>query len=282
MINFESVIDPAHQRLSRHVFDFVDGIYYLKPAVRYKILNVWSKLSNIIDIYQVLIVGGIATFNYTEYSDIDVNLICHGNDDSLGEVRAEVKRLNGVYVVNTHEINFYARLDADVDYTNFDSIYDVIENRWRRGPAKVGVDVNKYMDLFNNVVDIIDITKSELLYDIMQFEQLKHMSNGDLSNIETKLQSKLAEIDSEVLTLSRIYHKIKVARKDAFSNPDPVMLRQYERKNALPQNVIYLLLRKYCYMNFLSELNIINRKRADIPEIKLAYEKFNSCHTEVL
>lgn len=275
MLNLrESVIDPAQASLSKHVFK--DG--KLLPHVRFKILHAWGLFNKIGPTGQVLIVGSIGTLNYTQESDIDVTIKWLGPEGKLKEVRNLANRLNGTVFAGPHEINYFIRPDIHPDY--YDSIYDVIGDRWLKGPAEVGVDVDTYMQKFEEIVSDIDLDKAELLADLADYKAIQGAKPAERERAAELAREKLAEIESDVEKLSGQYLEIRSARHRAFDEADLERIKEYGRRNALPENVIYLLLRRYCYLHFLHSLTGIASngvERSELDDIEDAYENFGTC-----
>ena len=271
----ESVIDPAQPSLSPHVFQN----NMLRPEVRFKILAVWSAVNKVKPVARVLIVGGIATYNYTDNSDVDITLqLIRPSKEDLTAAQTVAKRHNGTEYAGPHEINYFAR--PDINYTNYDSVYDVIGNRWVKGPADVGVDIDRYLHRFEEIVEVIDADKAELLSDLADYGRLQKFSRDDLARATKRVESKLDEIEHDAQSLGDAYLEVWSARNSAFEEDDLTRIREYGSKNALPENVIYLLLRRYCYINFLHEIKKITDEGVDpedVDDLEDAGEKFNRC-----
>ena len=272
----ESVIDPKQPTLSDHVFS-QDG--NLRSDVRFKILAVWAAVNKIKPVARVLIVGGIATYNYTDNSDVDVTLqILKPTKEELAEAQKIAKAYNGVEHAGPHEINYFIR--PDVNYSNYDSVYDVMGNQWLKGPADIGVEIDKYLDRFDEIVEVIDIDKAELLSDLADYQQLSKFGNDDLTKARERIETKLDEIEKDAQSLGDIYLEVWSARNNAFEENDLAKIKEYGSKNALPENVNYLLLRRYCYINFLHEIKKISDdgvEQDEADDLAHTYDRFNQC-----
>lgn len=270
----ESVIDPEQRQLSKHVF--ADG--KLLPSVRFKILRGWGQISRIGLTTRVLIVGSIGTFNYSRESDVDVTIQWAGPPEKYEDAIQTAITLNGKESAGPHEINYFVRSQIYSDY--FDAIYDVIADRWLKGPSETGVDVDKYMARFEEVVSTITADKAELLSDLADYRALIHIT--DHRRVHQLATGKLKEIERDIASLGDQYLEIWSARKGAFSEPDLKELRDYGHRNALPANVIYLLLRRYCYLHFLHTLYKISDdgvSKSELGDVEDAYKEFGSCQT---
>jgi len=273
----ESVIDPPQPTLSNHVFIEKNGEYTLCTRIRFKILKVWAKVNDVATTGRILIVGSITTFNYSDDSDVDVTIQVL-NPAEVSEAQKVAIQYNGVEKAGPHEINYYAR--QDITYSNYDSVYDVIANKWIQPPREIGVDVDQYMAQFESVVSEIDLDKAELLSDLVDYTRLQQFNGADLSKMQSQATAKLQEIEAEAEKLGDEYLQVKSDRQSAFQEDDLARIREYGSKNALPENVIYLLLRRYCYLNFLHEINGIAQDGVDqseVGDLANAYTQFNQC-----
>jgi len=269
----ESVIDPKRDTLSPHLFENVDGVWVLLPNVRSKILKMWSKISRLTPIKHVVIVGGCSTFNYTEDSDVDVSLETkiETNKNKLINIASKI---SGIDHAGPHEINYH--ITNKLPIGNYDSIYDVVKNKWLRGPSAISLDINKYLRSFNEIVDDIDQAKAELLEDLIDYSNLKHAQEDNLAHAQESINIKLSEINENIDELSNYYNIISIARKAAFSNATPEDIAKFGSKNKLPENVIYLLLRKYCYVHFLHAIK--SAKHHSLRNVADAYFDYDSCN----
>jgi len=270
----ESVIDPAQAALSKCVFK--NG--KLLPDVRFKILRAWGQINRVGSTSSVLIVGSIGTLNYSRESDVDVTIKWIGPPEKLKEAQKIATTINGKEFAGPHEINYFVRPDLQPDY--FDAIYDVITDQWLKGPSEVSVDIERYMQQFEKVVSVITTDKAELLTDVADYRSLNHITDTDLEKAKNLAEKKLAEIDKDVDDLSDEYVEVKNSRNDAFKEEDLERIKAYGRRNALPENVVYLLLRRYCYLHFLHAIYKIaddGVQKSELDDIEDAYEDFNTC-----
>lgn len=272
----ESVIDPKQPELSKYVFD--DQQKLLLP-VRSQILRVWSAINSITQTGELLIVGSITTYNYSEDSDVDVTIQTLGaSQEESDKARALAIENNGTYLAGPHEVNYFIK--PDIDFNHYDSVYNVLSSRWIKGPAESSVDVSKYVGGFVKIVNNIDLDKAELLRDLADYKRLTEFNPEDLTLAKTLTGQKLDEIESDLNKLTVTYKDITNARRAAFLATDLEKLREYGRVNAFPENVVYLLLRRYCYLNFLSEIKRVAKdgvEPEELPDVGHAYKDFTSC-----
>ena len=270
----ESVIDPKQPGLSKHVFK--NG--KLLPDIRFKILRGWSRINKIGPTGHILVVGSIGTLNYSTESDVDITIKWLGPIEQLKAAQKVALSLNGKDFAGPHEINYFVRPDANPDY--FDAIYDVLADRWIKGPAETGVNVDKYMQRFEEVASTITTDKAELLSDIADYHALDKANDADRKKAQQLAEKKLDEIETDVNNLGDQYLEVKASRNNAFQETDLNRIKEYGRRNALPENVIYLLLRRYCYLHFLNNMHKISDdgiQKSELDDVEDAFEDFNTC-----
>lgn len=270
----ESVIDPPQQKLSPYIFKETAQGYKLLPDVRQTILLPIAELHKQQKVWAVYIVGGIASYNYTTNSDIDVTITVN----ELSSAKSIIKEYSGKKYIGPHILNYFVRTGWKLHM--YDSIYDVINNEWLKGPSNVNIDITDYLDAFESVAANIDASRLELLSDLAEYYYLQSFTSDDTNILKSRIKNKLIEIDADIVDLSSKYHYLINARRDAVESPEK--LNQYITTNAAPENVVYLLLRKYCYIDLLSTIDALQRKNGSVNDIAAASKSFNSCRSDTI
>lgn len=257
----ESIIDPEHPTLSPLVFDDADQPK-LKSSVRDQILLKIAILAKSVDVADYSLIGSILTKRYAEDSDIDVNVLVSASDDQMDKIRKIAVDLSGEFLTNTkHPINLHVLNDkSDYDNANdsADGVFDISNNQFIRKPTEKPFHIEKYMKLFQDTVSRIDILKQELKDDIIDYDELKHFSKSDMQSLQKEIQAKISEIENDAQGLVDLYDKIKDARAKGFAKPlSATDIREYGVKNRLPENVLYKLLERHLYLNFLHKVKEI-------------------------
>jgi len=283
----ESVIDLPRNSLDPDVFMFQDGQQpILNPAIKRQIVENIHEIEGACRLKDFYMVGSILTKTYTHDSDIDITIeVEKGDVDDITEVNllTVIKRLNGRLAISTtHPINYYFELtDEPIDY-RFDAIYDVINERWRKEPKHFHINIEDYVKKFQDVVSTLDLTTAALRRDIIDIQELSKFSKKEIGNIKEILQSKLYEVSQKVEELIDKKKYIKKSRVQAFSKPwTPEEIAKFKSKNAMPENVIFKLLQKYYYWEFIQKLETIlgdkeNIDLDDVKDIKKAEQDFYS------
>jgi hypothetical protein len=169
----------------------------LKKEVRKKFLEIakfWANYALIPDkaIKDIVITGGNANYNYTEYSDLDLHLIVNKDqiadckDKILDEFLMNKKALWGL----THDIKIYGipveiyAQDISEKPGKSQGVYSVKNDKWVQKPVKEKVDLNdpliqkKVSILAHNINYFID-SKTNDYATLERFkEKLKNMRSS--------------------------------------------------------------------------------------------------------
>jgi len=277
----ESIVDIPRNSLDPTVFEFPDdGPPIMHPIIKTQIMSDIDKFRELVPVVTYFAVGSILTKQYTAHSDIDINVqIDAPKDRVLESVFELMKRLNGRMASGTtHPINYYV-IQEDYDLDKTVAAYDIVSERWIKEPKIVNVSSEDYMQKFQNSVNGIDFGTSELRRNIIDYETLKSMDGDNIKDLNTKMQAKLDKIENNIEALLRSYKNVKTLRKNAFEKEmSPAEIRKYGEKNKLPENIIYKMLERYYYFDFIKELKRVMEddkvSDKDISDIKSAGKEF--------
>lgn len=256
----ESIVDPIQPSLSSQVFeDPTSDLPKLRPEVIQQIESGISKIKAHAEVVDCALIGSILTRRYTKTSDLDVTVLVNAPKDSLKPLMSGFPSLNGIMAPGTqHPINYfivYNRQDYDRKLSLADGVFDIKSNSFKRKPIFKRFDVRKYIQQFKSITNKIDVATNKLLIDLFSYEELKYATKAELKYLRMSLLEKL---EDDVLELSDIYKKIKTERRAAFERPLTAKdIKMYGDKNRLPENVIYKLLEKYHYLDFLHKVDSI-------------------------
>lgn len=132
----ESILDPIHRTRSPEVFNPDDT---MKDDVRDFIIKTaqeWYENldEKIFDIVGYKMIGSLSSFQYTEYSDCDLQLFVRMHDGhDFSETRSLVRILpNGNNIPDTlHPVNYFFVDEKDpTDLNKVESMYDLITKEW--------------------------------------------------------------------------------------------------------------------------------------------------------
>jgi len=120
-------------------------------------------------IKDVILVGGNANFNYTDYSDIDLHIVvdtkkipeCKGLLDEYLRGKKQLWGLVHDITIYGHDVELYAQ-DHTVPYTKDQGVYSIKKNRWIVKPKQQVVDlkdpalqqkVDQYIEKIETLID---------------------------------------------------------------------------------------------------------------------------------
>jgi len=145
----------------------------LKSEVRTKLLviaHTWGAFANINSeaIVDIILVGGNANYNYTDFSDIDLHLVvdtkkmpdCKIIEDYLKDKKQLWGMIHDIKIYG-HDVELYAQ-DKSVAYTLGQGVYSIKNNKWLVHPEKscpklddpaVASKVDNYKQKINTLID---------------------------------------------------------------------------------------------------------------------------------
>lgn len=258
----ESVLDWPRSTLAPVVWDKTDKLYRLKPTVRKRILY---DIENIPEEYRkhVYLIGSICTYNYNDRSDLDIHIIPAENISSAElEKWQNYAKMKSGKLLGQHPINYYLHGPDERPYA--DSTYDVLADKWKRWMPIKKIDLNDYYEKFKKAVDIIDLSRAELYRDIIDIEELRdaydNASPRVRDDIESEIDKKLDEINQEADSYVNLHADLKDKRNDALHSDFP----NEEARSSLPDNVIFLLIRRYGYGSLAKALKKLKKEKTEI------------------
>lgn len=256
----ESIVDPVQPTLSPTVYqDPKSDSPRLRGEVIHQIEAGINKIAAYVSVVDHVLIGSILTRRYTKTSDLDITVLVDSPKDKINQVLRLLPSLNGALIQNTqHPINYFIvsnKKDYDRKLSLADGVFDIQKNAFRRKPIFKRFDIRKYIQQFKNITSKIDAATNNLLIDLFSYEELKYATKAELKYLRATLLEKL---ESDVIELSDIYKKIRDDRRAAFDRPlTPDDIKKYGDKNRLPENVLYKLLEKYHYLEFLHKVDSI-------------------------
>lgn len=258
----ESVIDIPRNTLDPTVFSFPENeLPILQTAIKEQIVRDINRLNNVFPIKKFYIIGSILTKRYTDKSDIDINVEIESMGDdkdmiSTDTILKTLKDFNGKLATGTtYPINYYiTRYEYDLDKT--DAAYDVMTDKWLKIPENEDDhDLTEYMEQFQEAVSKMDILTGELRRNILDIDYYKKIPTNKVEKLKSLIESKLKDIEDDIVNLSNSKKELSDLRKFAFTKDIPFKeIRKYISRNWLPENVVYKLFSKYQYNNFVKRL----------------------------
>lgn len=277
----ESVVDIERSDLDSTVFQYVPNKDkpVLQPSIKMQILEDLGHIQEIVSVSSFFIVGSILTKKYNADSDIDVTLELPPeeiNDFNYEQLLSTLSHVNGHLAVGTtHPIN-YKIIKQPASFENYDAVYDVASEQWLKEPTPYQTDLDKYMGKFESEVASMDINTGKLRREIIDIGYLRSLEPDQVKDLSSRIESKLHQIEDTIDSLVDEYQDIKKIRALAYEQPwDAEKIKEFGVKNNLPQNIIYKLLEKYYYLDFMKKLKLIlhpvkrgPKKKLEVSDIK--------------
>jgi hypothetical protein len=287
----ESIIDIPKQSLDATVFDFYDDkLPTLKTGIRVQIAKDIDRIEEIVPVRRFYMVGSILSRHYNKDCDIDITVDVYEknvNDILETKLLKFINELNGSLAIGTtHPINYYINVsDDEIDEHRYDAIYDIINQRWIKQTKDLDINIGKYLKKFQDVVSRIDLVTAKLRRDIIDFKELTTFNKDEIKNLKQMLQSKIYEINKDIEKLVDFKKTIKKKREEDFTRPlSPDEIEKFQSRNKLPSNVIYKLLEKYYYWDFIKRLEKIleDDEKIDIKDIEKISKAENELFSEAI
>lgn len=159
----------------------------LKSEIKIKLIRIgqaWAKFANIPTsaIKDMIIVGGNANYNYTEYSDLDLHLVVDRNklpdcpdliDDYLRD-KKQLWALTHNIKIYGHDVELYAEEEGLERPTN-QGVYSVKYNKWLVKPSHKTPEVDKRLlkRKTRDIMDKIDMFIQSKSNDVAEMSKLK-------------------------------------------------------------------------------------------------------------
>jgi len=272
----ESIINLPRKDYSRTVFDNYDTEKpVLKPVVKKMIEDQIREFNKVAPVIKYRLIGSILTKRYRKDADLDINVLFDVADEdkeAMSEkLREIVREVNGKNVPGSvHPVNYFVIVDRSVyDKANkmADDVFDIVHDRFEKRTQSKPFDIEDYMKEFRARVEKIDIAKGEFKRDLVDYKELVELDDDDIENLRDRIQGKIKELEDDINTLIDMKDDALDKRKSGFEGEmSPEDIKKYGVRNRLPNNVIYKMLEKYYYFEFINKLKEIigdDRKLSD-------------------
>lgn len=159
----------------------------LKSEIKIKLIRIgqaWADFANIpvSAIKDMIIVGGNANYNYTEYSDLDLHLVVDKNKlpdcpDLLDDYLRDKKQLWALthnIKIYGHDVELYAEEEGLARPTN-QGVYSVKYNKWLVKPTykKPEIDTKLLKRKTRDIMDKIDLFIQSKSNDYVEMNRMK-------------------------------------------------------------------------------------------------------------
>jgi len=268
----ESILDVYRQTLPLDVWDKDRPFYRLKPTVRDEILR---RLFDFIPrelVKKVALVGSTASHLYNPTTDVDIHLITPLNPESP-EFERYKKRSEAAShrpIPDTQRpVNFFIHKKDD-DFAAAESVYDVLNDKWKKYTPMERVNIRDYYNIFKKVVAKLDVEKADLYRGLVDYVELKSALKdaplSEISLLENELELKLREVNEIVDAMVAQYKVLKYNRTMAYIQQikQGNLNRARELSSKGDANVVYKLLERYSYMELLKALKKFKKERGEL------------------
>lgn len=258
----ESILDPIHKELCKEIWN---NNQRLKTDVKKHILDhleEWLSLYTDKVPEKIYLAGSLTGFQYTQYSDVDVNVIIDLADD---KVKALSKFLpNGKNLPGTkHPVNYYITNKHQLKKAG--SLYDMSHDKWIREPARDDINIHykAVLEIALSWMKKVDLDVGELHRDVLEYKLYKHYLEEqkelevDIDEIKDYIVVKESEIRADIDAIHITYHMIKQFRSEPFQEKEfkSDFLTQVDAINAnySINNIVYKTLERFNYLDKLHE-----------------------------
>jgi hypothetical protein len=251
-------------------------------------------------IKRLFIGSSLATFFYTEISDLDVKIVIDteefkkynaqysnpSDDEILTYLLKEGRKsfwLTAAVPGTMHTLDFYfvsLKETKHINLLKYDSLYDVTNNRWIKEPQQLpegyspSLILNYAKEKSQSYLRNITLEIAQTQYDTIDLKMLldflKTMDSEDLKNFASDISKSLQEINTDLEKLMESYEVVKELRKKTFKKEE--LNSQLEKImgsiNYSDENLVFKILQRYGYMRILSEIkNLLEKGHISISEI---------------
>ena len=261
----ESILDAPKKTLCKDIWT---GAEELRPNVKkeiYSILDKWLE-SNKIEkdaIKGIYFIGSLTTYQYSEVSDIDVNIVTSLKNTKLNDLYKELPNGNNLSSTK-HPINFYLTNDTNgIDSSK--TLYNLEKEKWVRRPKKSDIKIpfSYVLEIAKFFMDGIDLRIAEYERDKRELEtyrkQFKDKQNDlDVTELQALITSKESELMADLDAIFVAFHMIKAFRKEGFTGPEedrPSFLIKIETDdpNYSMHNLVYKEIERFGYFDKLTK-----------------------------
>lgn len=283
----ESSIDFPRQTLDRQIWDENNQ---LRPEIKqhiFSVLDRYPKVSLRSIAKGIRIVGSICTNQYQDFADVDTHVEPENKEDFTTDDQTEIMKwfndnrdaINGW--IGEHPIEVYLQFNPAQDLMS-DGVYNIIEDKWVKGPKIVPVDYDPYEDFsgiadeIRNQVEKADELLGELRRDIVDYDVIKQaierMSSKDRQQLQSKLQGKLQEIEDGIEDLYAKRKEWVDLRRKASKPETPEQAKEDIElaRKWKDTNAIFKFINRYQYMKVIRALEgLIQDKEVSAQDVEV-------------
>lgn len=295
-MRYSSILDYQQQTLSTEIWRGGVLRHSIKDFIKFSIQGFMESLNieNYKEFIDAVYIGSsLATFFYTESSDLDIKIVIdvkilkeHNpkfeniTDEDILESLTDLGRksfwLTAIIPGTLHVLDayFYSVEEfTPINLLKYDSLYRVDKDIWIKEPKKLmgGYSSSYIMDIAKKkakpYMDKLDIDIARAKRDCVDFlvlkDYIKGLDTDDLKEIYKEFYDSLESINSSIEVLIQDKDIIKDLRKREFKKTE--LTQDLEKTmgsiNYSDGNLVFKVLQRYGYMKILSEIGDIFKNR---------------------
>lgn len=266
----ESILDPVREKLSPDLW--VNN--KLKASVKAHILKkfeVWLKNYADVKIKTAYFLGGMTGYQYTNTSDIDINIVIPISDEKAKELFPILPNGHN-FPKTSHPVNYHISTKVNPDWKKAGSIYDMLADKWIKEPEKE--ETKSIVGNYRAVIEIVRFFAAGLNSVISEYERdvtdyktykgyLESSKEENKEGVEKLMELKLQEILADIDSLDIADYLIHSLRKKAFTEDEAFETRITivgKTANESINNLIYKYLEKLGYFTKIREIKEESKK----------------------
>ena len=213
----------------------------------------------------IYLTGSILSYQWTNRSDIDVKVVLVPTSPAaLQTAIDDTWAQHGRHILpgTDHPVDLFILSPEDWTQRSglFSGVFDVLRNRWVRGPYSVSADVDEYLERFEGTLHRLDLARAELSRDVLDYQSLQGLAPAELAELSEVADGKLREINQTVRQLVATYAVAHRWRDIALRGPTPGQIARATQDQLAPAAVLYKLLERYHYIQLLKQLRALLRE----------------------
>lgn len=274
-----SVIDPVRDILCNDVWTLKGDQYVMRSDVRQKLYDEaiqTLKYAQYVKPEQwthFYLLGSIATYNWSDDSDIDVTVLVDvdkyrqyesDGDDILDTVSSLLRSIGTKLFDTDHMVTYFVRADGKL---SADAIYDITENKWVREPSSENESIDHELwEDAEHIAQRIDLKSGNLRRDLVDYNKLNKLvstlTDDQLTEYKWRTLARESMVLADVIDLIDEYDDLHDKRRDVIESGELQPDELYDRhRSYLPDNIIYKILERYGYIQILLLIKKIERSR---------------------
>jgi len=224
-----SVIDPIQEDLDPNLIKD-DKIL---PEIRSKIISEVNRIAEELDIIvkKVWIVGSSISYQYTNDSDIDINIFIESKtpEEMVNLNTILNSEYNDKIFVDEHPVNFFLNTGRFYKFRS-DAIYDLVGNKWVKKPE--ALEEEDVKEIIANCSSLDEFT--DILEKYTELKKMLKQFNGD--------EESLLKIIKKSMRLSNLFNKVVDKRREDYKKrPD----KKLPSAGFRCSNIIFKLLKQH-------------------------------------